>query len=156
MKRTAEKVLAIISAVFTGISIILSFMFVSLFKTFNSDEAIRLDLKAELVGNQGFTNEEANMVMSMIDGIESFSWGIIVLLFISLIATIVGIVFIWNDKNPKLAGAMFIIGGLFTFVLSLTSILLYIAGILSFTRKPPLQSKSDTIEDGYGGTMRPL
>lgn len=156
MKRTAEKVLAIISAVFTGISVFLSFMFLSVFKTFNSDAALRQDFETELLSSQEISAEQAAVIMSMVDTIEGFSWFIIAVLLISLITTIVGIIFIWNNKNPKLAGAMLIIGGLFAFVLSPTSILLYIAGILCFTRKSPIQSDQTFVEENYDGTMRPL
>ena len=156
MKRTGEKVLAIISAVFTGISVLLSFMFLSAFKTFNSDAVLRKEFKTDLLSNQGFSAEEADLFMSAINFIEGFSWFIIAVLLISLITTIVGIIFIWNNKNPKLAGAMFIIGGLFALILSLTSILLYIAGILCFTRKTPMQSDQTFVEENYDGTMRPL
>ena len=61
-----------------------------------------------------------------------------------------------NNKNPKLAGIMFILAGLFAFVLSLTSILLYIAGILCFTRKAPLTDETTFVENQYDDTLRPL
>ena len=83
-------------------------------------------------------------------------WLIIIGLIISLVLTIIGIVNIWNNKNPKLAGIMFIIAGVFGGILSLPSILLYIAGILCFTKKPPLTDEPQFMDDQYDGTMRPL
>ena len=74
-------------------------------------------------------------------------WLIIIGLIISLILTIIGIVNIWKNKNPKLAGTMFIIAGLSAGILSLTSILLYIAGILCFTKKPPLTNEPQFVDD---------
>ena len=95
------------------------------------------------------------MIFGMFDMFADFSWLFVIALVISLIATIVGIIFIWNNKNPKLAGVMFILAGLFAYVLSPTSILLYIAGIMCFTRKAPL-TDDPTFGNQYDDTLRPL
>lgn len=156
MKRTTEKVLSIIGAVFTLLSIIGNTMFFGFIKVLSSDEMARQEMELELFADDAFSAEEVEMVMWFIDSLAGFGLFLIILLVISLIATVIGIIYIWNDKNRKLAGAMFIVGGLFAFVLTPTSILLYIAGILCFTKKPPLGQEPVFIEDGSDDTMRPL
>lgn len=156
MKRTAEKVLAIIGAVFTALSIIGNVIFFGFIKAVTSDEVIRGELELDLYTDEAFTAEDVEMFMWFIDSLAGLGWFLVIMLTISLIATIIGIVYIWNNKNPKLAGIMFIIGGLFAFVLSLTSILLYIAGIFCFTKKAPLVDEPSFVEDRSDDTMRPL
>lgn len=156
MKRTVEKVLSIISVALTGIAVLLSFLFLSAYKTFNSDKGLLEEFEMSLRSDQTLSPEQADLILSMVDVIETFNWFIIVILLISLITTIVGITFIWNNKKPKLAGAMFFIGGLFAVIFSPTSILLYIAGILCFVRKPTQQGEQKFVKDDYGETMRPL
>lgn len=156
MKRTAEKVLSIIGVVFTALSIIGSFMFLLFVKTVTSDGTIRRELEMDFYADPEFSTEDVEMIMWFIDFLEGFGWFLVIVLIISLITTIIGIVFMWNNKNPKLAGIMFIIGGLFAFILSPTSILLYIAGILCLTKKPPLNDETVFVDDHSGDTMRPL
>ena len=81
----------------------------------------------------------------------------IIVMIISVVLNIIGIVNIWNNKNAKLAGIMFIIAGVVGGLLSLSSILLYIAAILCFTKKPPLQDDPYVGDQSSGdGMMRPL
>ncbi|MCZ2260396.1 DUF4064 domain-containing protein [Sporosarcina sp. G11-34] len=156
MSRTAEKVLSIISAVFTALSIVGSLIGLAFFKGFISDPVMRAELEADFLSDPAFAQQDVEILFMVMDSFVGFSWLIIVGLIISLIVTIVGIVAIWNNKNPKLAGAMFIVGGLFAGILSLTSILLYIAAVLSFVRKPPLGQDPSFTEEPYDGAMRPL
>lgn len=154
MKRTAEKTLSIISLIFTAISVFGGFFLVSFAKFINS-EIVRDGLEMDLHADPSFTTEDVELILWSLEYLEGFSWIIIVVLMISLIATIIGMVFIWNDKNPKLAGIMFIVAGLFALVISLNSIMLYIAAILSFTRKPPVVDRYLS-EENYDDSMRPL
>ena len=156
MKRIAEKVLSIIGLVFTVLSIIGGSVFLLFLKTVTSDVALRKELELEFLADPQFATEDVEMIMWWIDSMEGFGWSLVILLVISLIATIVGIIFMWNNKNTKLAGAMFIVSGLFAFILSPTSILLYIAGILCFTRKATLVDESSFVEENFEDTMRPL
>lgn len=156
MKRTPEKVLSIISLVFTVFSIIGSFFMVAFSKAFSSG-ILADEMEMELYADPTLTAEEVEMSMWIIEALEGFSWFIVAVLVISLIATIVGMVFMWNDKNPKLAGIMFMIAGLFAFIISPTAIMLYIAGILCFTRKPPLTMDDQSFaSENYDDSMRPL
>lgn len=160
MKRTTEKVLAIIGAVFTALSIISSLIFYGFIKAVSQDGLLRQEMEMDLLSDEAFTVEDVDMIMWFIDSLAGFGLFIIIILVISLIATVIGIVYIWNDKNRKLAGSMFIVGGLFAFGLSITSILLYIAGIFCFTKKAPYVEESIYIEDGSadgnGDKMKPL
>ncbi|MDS9472155.1 DUF4064 domain-containing protein [Sporosarcina pasteurii] len=156
MKRTAEKVLSVISLVFTVLSVIGSFIFVAIMKTF-TEGTLRTEIEMELYADPELTVEDVDMILSVLEYFEGFSWFIVVVLVISLIATIIGMIFMWNEKNPKLAGIMFIVAGLFAFILSPTSIMLYIAAILCFTRKPPLAAEDQSfIDNQYDDSMRPL
>lgn len=157
MKRTAEKVLSIISSVFTLLGIIGFFVFAAFMKAALSDGTARSELESQLLlTDPTLGAEDVDIFFGMLESFANFSWFFVIVLVISLIATIVGIIFIWNNKNPKLAGAMFILAGLFAFVLSLSSILLYIAGILCFTRKAPLTDETTFVENHYDDTLRPL
>ena len=156
MKRSAEKALSIIGAVFTVLSIVTGFVSLWVYRLAEADPAIRTEIEALLMGDETISSRDRDLILSLLDMFGAFILLITIGLIISLILTIVGIVSIWNDKNPKLAGVMFIIGGLLAGLLSLTSILLYIAGILCFTRKPPLIEDSRGLADDYDGSMRPL
>ena len=136
MSRTAEKVLSILSVVLTAIGIIISFASLALFNYLKSDSLIQKEFEAEiLLADPTLTPEHIEVIYGVFGLVGGFMWLIIISLIVSLILTIIGIVYIWKNKNPKLAGIMFIIAGLTGGIISLTSILLYIAGILCFTKK---------------------
>lgn len=153
MNRTAERVLSIISLVLTVLALIPGFLLVVFGKAL-SEGPFREEIEMELISDPEFSIEEADFMLSMLEWVGGFGWFAVVVLIISLIVTIVGITAIWNNKNPKLAGIMFIIAGLFAFVLSLGSILLYVAAILCFTKKAPAQPV--IAEENNDEAMRPL
>jgi Protein of unknown function (DUF4064) len=156
VNRTAEKVLSIISAVFTTIGIIMSFAIMAFYNFMKSDPTIREDFEAEMLSDPALNPQDLELFYSIFNFLGGLIWLIIIGLIISLILTIIGIMNIWKNKNPKLAGTMFIIAGLLAGFISLTSILLYIAGILCFTKKPPLTKEPQLVDDQSGGMMRPL
>ncbi|AMQ04922.1 DUF4064 domain-containing protein [Sporosarcina psychrophila] len=157
MSRTAEKVLSILSVVLTAIGVFVSFAALALFNYLKSDTLIKEEFEAEiLLADPTLTPDQIEIIYGVFGIVGGFMWLIIISLIVSLILTVIGIVNIWNNKNPKLAGIMFIIAGLTAGIISLTSILLYIAGILCFTKKPPLTQESQVVDDKYDGTMRPL
>lgn len=156
MNRTPERVLSIISVIFTALALIPSFIIVALGKAISQGE-LREEIEMDLLNDPELSGEETDMVLSILESVSGFGWFFVVVFLISLIATIVGMVAIWNNKNPKLAGIMFIVAGLFALVLSPTSIMLYIAAILCFTKKPPQLPEEDTfMENNYDDSMRPL
>ena len=157
MKRTAEKVLSIISAVLTGIGVAFSFATMAILNYWKSEPTFLQDFESEMMAfDPTLTSADMEIFYTSFDIIANFIWFIIIGLIISLILVIIGIINIWNNKNPKLAGILFIIAGLLGGILSLTSILLYIAGILCLTRKSRITDQPQFIDDTYDGTMRPL
>ena len=155
MKRTAEKSLAIISVVLSTLGIIMSVGLVSFFNIIKTDPRYENNLD-QIFSDPTLTAEDLKVFEMLFDFFGGTMWFVIIGLIISVILTIVGLVNIWNSKNPKLAGIMFIIAGVLAGFISLPSILLYIAGILCFTRKPLLTDKAPFTDDQYDGTMRPL
>ncbi|KQL34974.1 DUF4064 domain-containing protein [Psychrobacillus sp. FJAT-21963] len=143
MSRTGEKVLGIISAIFTLLAIILMAIIVTTGSAAIQDEAFNTEFEQQILNDPTLTGQDAEAIAQLVDILPSvfgvFGWGFVVALVISLILNIVGIVSISKNKNPKLAGIMFILAGLFAGIISLTSILLYIAAIMCFVRKPPVQ-----------------
>lgn len=157
MKRTAEKVLAIISAVLTVIGVILSFATLAFLNFIKSDPAFQDDFRTEiLLFDPTLNPADIEIVFTVFNFMGSFMWLVIIGLIISLILIVIGLVNIWNNKNPKLAGILFIIAGLMGGILNLTSILLYIAGILCITKKPPFTQEPQFVDDQNKGAMRPL
>ncbi|QTD39606.1 DUF4064 domain-containing protein [Sporosarcina sp. Te-1] len=158
MNRTAEKVLSIIAVVLTAIGTIGAFFGVGILNLITNDPSFRRDLELDLLSDPTYTSEDVELVFSIFDLFSGFIWLIVIALIISLVLNIIGIVNIWNNKNAKLAGIMFIIAGVFGGIISLASILLYVAGILCFTKKPPLQDEPyvDTSYTENSDTMRPL
>lgn len=143
MSRTGEMVLGVISAVFTIIAIIgVSFLVISGSAAFQ-DEAINAEIQQEILNDPSLTGQDAEMVVQFFDVLpgmfSTFGWGFVVVLVISLVLNIIGIVAVMKNRKPKLAGVMFILAGLFAGIISLTSILLYIAAIMCFVRKAPAQ-----------------
>ena len=153
MNRTAERVLSIISLVLTVLALIPSFLLVVFGKAL-SEGPFREEIEMDLISDPEFSIEEVDFILSMLEWVGGFGWFAVVVLMISLIVTIFGITAIWNNKNPKLAGILFIVAGLFAFVLSLGSILLYVAAILCFTKKEPAQPA--IVEENNDEAMRPL
>lgn len=157
MSRTAEKVISILSVVLTAIGVFISFAAMAVFNYLKSDTLIKEEFEAEiLLIDPTITPENIEVIYGAMGVMGGFMWLIIISLIISLILTIIGIVNIWKNKNPKLAGTMFVIAGLTAGIISLTSILLYIVGILCFTKKSPLTNEPQFEDDKYDGTMRPL
>ncbi|MBE1555146.1 DUF4064 domain-containing protein [Sporosarcina limicola] len=156
MNRTAEKALSIISAVFTTVGIISSFILMAFVNFLKTDSDFRQDIEADALLNPNLNPGDMELFFSFLDVFGGFMWLIIAGLIVSLILIIIGIVNIWNNKNPKLAGMMFIIAGLTGGLVMLPSILLYIAGILCLTKKSPMKDEPQFVDDQYDGTMRPL
>ncbi|KAA0948441.1 DUF4064 domain-containing protein [Sporosarcina sp. ANT_H38] len=157
MSRTAEKILSIFSVVLTTIGVMISFASLALVTYLKSDPLIQKEFEVEmLLIDPTLTPEHIDMFYGAFDIIGGVIWFIIISLIVSLILTIIGMVNIWKNKNPKLAGIMFIIAGLTAGILTLSSILLYIAAILCFTKKASLTHETQFVDDKYDGTMRPL
>ena len=143
VKRTVEKVLSIISAVLTVIGVILSFAILAFLNFIKSDPAFQDEFRTEIVlFNPTLNPTDIETFFTIFNFLGGFMWLIIIALIISLVLIVIGLVNIWNNNNPKLAGILFVIAGVLGGFLNITSILLYIAGILCFIKKPPLTSRT--------------
>ncbi|MEK4487465.1 DUF4064 domain-containing protein [Psychrobacillus sp. FSL H8-0484] len=145
MSRTGEIVLGVISAIISVISVIsLSLLIIGGSATFQEAEFSNI-LEQEILNDP--TLEDPVLVAQGVDTfINLFTvlgWVFVIAILISLVLNIFGIVFIAKNKNAKLAGIMFILAGVFAGIISFTSILLYIAAILCFVRKPPVQLEEE-------------
>ena len=63
VNRTAEKVLSIISAVFTTIGIIMSFAIMAFYNFMKSDPTIREDFEAEMLSDLGAQSSGSRAVL---------------------------------------------------------------------------------------------
>lgn len=147
MSRTGEVVLSVISAIITLLSIVLVTILVVSGSSILKDEEVTNQFLTDVATDPNMTETELQLINDnmdvVIDAFSLFGWVFIIILVISLILNIIGIMSISKNKNPKLAGIMFILAGLFAGVISLTSILLYIAAIMCFVRKPPVQMQEE-------------
>ena len=147
MSRTGEVVLGVVSAIFTFLSIIMTVIFIVGGSNIFTDELFIAEFEQEIYNDPTLSEFEAQETIDIMTTIfEMFTvlgWLIVVAMIISLVLNIIGIVSVSKNKNPKLAGIMFIIAGVFAGLLSLTSILLYIAAIMCFVRKPPVQPEEE-------------
>lgn len=157
MKRTVEKVLSVIAVVLTAIGTITGFLVMAVFNLLKNDPTFKQQIEMDLLADPTLTPADVDMILSFLNVAGGFIWVVIILTIISIVLNIIGIVNIWKDKNAKLAGIMFIIAGLLGGILSLPSILLYIAAILCFTKKQPLQEDMQFADQSYNNDeMRPL
>ncbi|MCM3357602.1 MULTISPECIES: DUF4064 domain-containing protein [unclassified Psychrobacillus] len=154
ISRTGEVVLGIIGAVFNVIAIILVSLLVINGSTALQDEEFSTIMEQEMLNDPQLTAEEAEQALGFVevfvDLFGVIGWAAVVAFVISLIFNILGIVFVSKNKKPKLAGIMFILGGIFAGIISLTSIILYVAAIMCFVRKSPVKFEDEyTTEQTY-------
>lgn len=154
MSRVGEIVLGVISALFTILAIIGVSILVVSGSAALQDELVVSDIQQEILNDPTLSGQDAEVVAQFVDVLpdvlSTFGWGFVIVLVISLVLNIIGIVAVTKNKKPKLAGIMFILAGLFAGIISLTSILLYIAAIMCFVRKSPVQA---TEQDEYYKTI---
>jgi hypothetical protein len=122
-----------------------------------NDPAFKQEFELSILSDPTMTDADLDAMYTIFNIMGGFIWLIIIGMIISIVLNIVGIVNIWKNKNAKLAGIMFIIAGVVGGLISLPSILLYVAAILCFTKKPPLQDDLQYGDQQYDGDgMRPL
>jgi len=156
LNRTAEKVLSIIAVVLSTIGVVFGFLFMAVINLMKSDPTFKMEFENEIMSDPAMTPADLDAMYTIFNVMGGFIWLIIIGMLISVILAIVGIVNIWKDKNAKLAGIMFIIAGVIGGLISLPSILLYVAAVLCFTKKPPLQDNLYVDQQYDGDGMRPL
>ncbi len=155
MNRTAEKVLGIISALLItfGLLIIIS---LTVFFNMNKENPVFIEaMMTDFENDPSTMIIEPEMLVSFLNLLGGVMWFGVALSVISLILTILGLKYIWKNDNPKRAGILFIITGVLSGIISIPSILLYIAAILALTKKPKMEDDMlyTQVEDN---SMRPL
>ncbi|HWK22374.1 MAG TPA: DUF4064 domain-containing protein [Ureibacillus sp.] len=155
MKRTGEKVLSIIATILNGLTVVFLILLLVGSKMFMDaqmdDPLLQSEFENELYMS-GLTQAEIDEVLLYTDDIFSvisgIGWIFVVISVIALILGIIGAVKV--NKKAKTAGILFIIAAIFSGIISIQGILLIIAAIMCFVRKPQsevsLQKKD---EDGY-------
>ena len=141
ISRTGERVLGIIGIVFNVIGIILLAWLITSVSSLEGTPEFE-EFQQEFMNDPAFEGnpQEAQMVLDLIiDGAGVIGWIIVAMLVLSTIFAIVAVINLKNERNIKIAGIFFILAGLLAGVLSLTSILFYIAAIMCFVRKPPMR-----------------
>lgn len=141
ISRTGERVLGIIGIVFNVVSIILLAILITSISGLEGTPEFD-QFEQEIMNDPAFQGnpEEAQMVVDLIvDGTSVFGWVMVAMLVLSTIFAVVALLNLKKTRSATLAGVFFIIAGLLAGVLSLTSILFYIAAIMCFVRKPPMR-----------------
>lgn len=143
ISRTGERVLGIIGIVFNVVGIILLAWLITSISSLEGTPEFE-EFQQEFMNDPAFQGnpEEAQMVLDlMVGGAGVIGWIIVAMLVLSTIFAIVAVINLKNERNAKIAGIFFILAGLLAGVLSLTSILFYVAAIMCFVRKPPMREE---------------
>ncbi|MDE0583676.1 DUF4064 domain-containing protein [Planococcus sp. A6] len=143
IKRTGEKALGIIGSIFNVIGIILSIIVITSLSGFEGSQ-MQMQLEEEIRNDPNLTNPgdvemTMDMVNSFVQGFDVLGWIVVALLVVSTVFAILAITKLKSFDTANTAGIFFILAGIFAGILSLTSILFYIAAIMCFVRKPPLR-----------------
>lgn len=143
IKRTGEKALGIIGSIFNVIGIILSIIFITSLSGFEGSQ-MQMQLEEEIRNDPNLTNPgdvemTMDIVNSFVQGFDVLGWIVVALLVVSTVFAILAITKLKSFDKANTAGIFFILAGIFAGILSLTSILFYIAAIMCFVRKPPLR-----------------
>lgn len=151
MKRTGEKVLSIIATILNFLSVGFLVIIILSSQVIADDPMFQTEIENQFSAS-GLTGDEIQRTMVLYDGFVGFvsglGWLFVVFGLIAIILAIVGTVKV--NKNAKLAGILFIISALLSGVISLPGILLIIAAIMCFVRKPKQQDfLQKTDENGY-------
>lgn len=151
VNRAGEKVLGIIGIVFNILAIALIGFAMASYSNVQGTPEFQQYIEDEIMADPAFSNpEEAQMIIDMMS--SSFSvmgWVLIALLALSTILAIIALVNLRKKSKASVAGIFFILAGLFAGLLSLTSILFYIAAIMCFVRKPRAQNNQNLRDDDF-------
>lgn len=149
MSRAGEVALGVIGTILNIILLIFVTLAVVGASNANTDELKQMFEEEIVLSDPTMTPEDIAVFNDAVDvGIEVVGvvgWVVVVTLLISIILSILGVVKVSKNKRPKAAGIMFIFAGLLSGILLLAPILFYIAAIMCFVRKTPVQY----VEDPY-------
>lgn len=142
LSRTGEKVLGIIGTIFNVIGIILAIVLITSLSGFEGSE-MHNQMEQDLRNDPTLTNpQDAEMAVdafnAFVAGFDVVGWVLIILLAISTVFAVLAMAKLKSVDSASTAGIFFILAGVFAGILSLTSILFYIAAIMCFVRKPPM------------------
>ena len=148
MSRAGEVALGVIGTILNVIFLIFVTLAVMGASNANTDEFKQL-FEEEIAADPTMTTEDIaafnDVVDVVLDVFGVVGWVIVVTLLISVILSILAVVKVSKNKSPKAAGIMFIFAGLLSGIFLLAPILFYIAAIMCFVRKTPVQY----VEDPY-------
>lgn len=152
VSRGAEKTLGVIGIIFNLLTIALLVIGILSFDSVQNTTEFQ-DFEQEILNDSTFASpQDAQAFLdTFISSFSIIGWIIVALLAISTILAILAIANLRNNRNPKAAGVLFIIAGLFAGLLSLTSILFYIAAIMCFVRKGTKRDDYSSGHDDFNG-----
>lgn len=146
MSRAGEVTLGVIGTILNGILLIFATLAVVGASNANPDELKQMFEEEIMLSDPSMTAEDIAIFNDAVDVglnvVGVVGWVIVVTLLISVILSILGVVKVSKNKSPKAAGILFIFAGLLSGILLLAPILFYIAAIMCFVRKTP-------VEDSY-------
>ena len=147
MSRAGEVALGIIGTILNVL--LLVFVTLAVVGASNADTAeLKQFVEEEMImTDPSMTPEDIVVFNDAFDvGLDVFGvvgWILVGILLISVILSIIGVIKVSKNKSPKAAGVLFIFAGLLSGILLLAPILFYIAAIMCFVRKTPVQNEQD-------------
>lgn len=140
MKRTGEKTLIIIATLFNLVAIFLTAIIFFGLKSIIQDPNLAKSILEDptLQSDETLTMSEFQTFLDVITPyVNVLGWMTLIALIISLILGLVAWIRLKNEssKNMKIVGVLLIIAGVLSGVISITSILYYVAAIMCFVRK---------------------
>ncbi len=137
ISRSGEKILGVIGIVFNLLTIALIVFSIFSLGNVENDPEFRQFLEEQIMADPGMTEmgDVEGLVDTLLTSFDVIMWVLVGLLAISTIFAILAIGRLGKNGNPNMGGVFFIVAGLFAGLLSLTSILFYVAALMCFVRK---------------------
>ncbi len=146
MSRAGEVAIGIIGTILNVIFLIIVTLGVVSSSAMNTEE-FRQMFEEQMMMDPTMTQQD---LMYMDDFLEVavnligvVGWVFVGALVISVILSIIAVVKVSKNKSPKTAGVLYIFAGLLSGILLLAPILFYIASIMCFVRKSPVEHVDD-------------
>ncbi|HSO59342.1 MAG TPA: DUF4064 domain-containing protein [Paenisporosarcina sp.] len=147
MSRVGEVALGIIGTILNVILLLVVTLAVVGASNADTVELKQMIEEEVFLADPAMTQEDVAMFNDALDvGLNIFGvvgWVLVIALLISVILSIIAVVKVSKNKSPKAAGVLFIFAGLLSGILLLAPILFYIAAIMCFVRKTPVQNEQD-------------
>lgn len=138
VSRAGEKTLGIIGVVFNVLTIALLIFAILGLGNIENDPEFRQMLEEQIVADPtiGDIGDTQALIDGLLTSFDVVAWTLVALLVLSTILALFAIARLGHNRKPKVAGVLFIVAGVFAGLMSLTSILFYIAAIMCLVRKP--------------------